>query len=376
KQLINKWKYINKKASELKGPALISSEYSLIMRLMRDIFSEDFNSIYVDKKIIKKEIITYLRSIGVRYNNIIVHHGKEDLFETFNVNEVIEGALERKVWLKSGGFIVFDSGEAMTSIDVNTGKYISSKNSAQTILRTNLEAADTIASQLRLRDIGGIIVIDFIDMESEKDRKKVYKRFLQCLESDRTKTEVLPFSKLGIIEMTRKNVSDGILGTMCSVCPHCEGSGFVKSQETIRLEIERKIRKLARESSSKAFLIKLNPSIAAQIIGIDGKNLKHLENITKKYISIKGDSSLPLDAFVVDAEGSVGEVREAGQPFKAGDILNLVVEETYLHNKNDAISRVDGYVIQIIDGRKYIGQRVEVEIKSVSKTSAVAEIHS
>ena len=376
KQLINKWRYISKKASELKGPALISSEYSLIMRLMRDIFSEDFNSIYVDKKIIKKEIASYLRSIGVKYNNIIVHHGKEDLFETFNVNEVIESALERKVWLKSGGFIVIDSGEAMTSIDVNTGKYISSKNSAQTILRTNLEAAETIASQLRLRDIGGIIVIDFIDMESEKDRKKVYKRFLQCLESDRTKTEVLPFSKLGIIEMTRKNVSDGILGTMCSVCPHREGSGFVKSQETIRLEIERKIRKLARESSSKAFLIKLNPSIAAQIIGIDGKNLKHLENITKKYINIKGDSSLPLDAFVVAAEGSVGEVREASRPFKAGDILNLVVEETYLHNKNDAISRVNGYVIQIIDGRKYIGQRVEVEIKSVSKTSAVAEIHN
>lgn len=375
KQLINKWKYINKKASGFDSPALISSEYSLIMKLMRDILSEDFDSIHVDKKIIKKEISRYLRSIGVRYNNIIIHHGKEDLFETFNVNEVIESALERKVWLKSGGFIVIDHGEAMTSIDVNTGKYTSSKSSAQTILRTNLEAAETIASQLRLRDIGGIIVIDFIDMASERDRKKVSERFLRCLENDRTKTEVLQFSKLGILEMTRKNVSDGILGTMCRVCPHCGGSGFVKSQETIRLEIERKIRKLARESSSKGFLIQLNSSIAAQIIGADGRNLKHLENITKKYINIKGDSKLPLDAFLVVAEGSVNQIKEATLPFKTGDILNLVVEEPYLHNKNDAISRVNGYVVQIIDGRKYMGQRVKIEIKSVSKTSATAEIH-
>src|SRR4030066_2004066 len=156
-QLVKKWKYIDKKASELNCPTLISSEYSLNMKLMRDIFSEDFDSIYVDKKIIKREISSYLRSIGIRYNNIIVHHGKEDLFETFNVNEVIESALERKVWLKSGGFIVIDHGEAMSTIDVNTGKYTSSKSSAQTILRTNLEAAETITSQLRLRDIGGVI---------------------------------------------------------------------------------------------------------------------------------------------------------------------------------------------------------------------------
>jgi ribonuclease G len=374
KQLIKKWAYIRKKASTLNKPELISSEYSLIIKLVRDIFSEDFSAIYVSKRVIKREIERYLRSIGIRFNNIIVHHGDEDLFDAFDVNEVIESALERKVWLKSGGFIVIDHGEAMTTIDVNTGKYTSSKSSAQTILRTNIEAAETIASQIRIRDIGGIIVIDFIDMAGEKDRKKVYNRFMQCLANDRTKTEVLHFSKLGLIEMTRKNVSDGILGTLCRVCPECSGSGFVKSEETIKLEIERKIRKLAKESSSKGFLIKLNSAIAAQIIGSDGRNLKHIENITKKYINIQGDSKLPLDTFLVVAEGTVGEIKDAAQPFKEGDILNLVVEEPYMHNKNDAISRINGYVIQIIDASKYIGQRLKVEIKSVSKTSAVAEI--
>jgi len=376
KQLVKKWSYIRKKASTLNRPELISSEYSLIIKLVRDIFSEELNAIYVNKKIIKREIERYLRSIGVRFNNIIVHHGNEELFDSFNVNEVIESALERKVWLKSGGFIVIDYGEAMTTIDVNSGKYTSSRSPAHTILRTNLEAAETIASQIKLRDIGGIIVIDFIDMAGEKDRKKVYNRFMQCLANDRTKTEVMQFSRLGLIEMTRKNVSDGILGTLCKVCPECSGSGFVKSEDTIRLEIERKIRKLSRESKSRGFLIKLNSSIAAQIIGSDGRNLKHIENITKKYINIQGDSKLPLDTFLLVAEGSVGEIKEASQPFKVGDILNLVVEEPYLHNRNDAISRINGYVVQIIDGSKYIGQRLKVEVKSVAKTSAVAEIQN
>ena len=374
KQLLKKWNFIKKKAAALNKPGIVFNEYSVILKLMRDMFSEEFSAIYVDKKVLKREIGRYLYSVGIKFNNIIVHHGKEDLFEAFNINEVIEGALERKVWLKSGGFIVIDYGEAMTTIDVNTGKYTSNKSSSQTILRTNLEATETICNQLRLRDIGGIIVIDFIDMASEKDRKKVYSRFLQCLENDRTKTEILQFSKLGLLEMTRKNVSDGILDTMCKICPSCGGSGYIKSEETIRLETERKIRKLTRESMAKGFLIKLNTNIAALVIGTDGRNLKHLENITKKYINIQGDSKLPIDSFIISAEGSIAEIQEASKPFKTGDILDLLVEEAYFHNKNDAISRVDGYIVQIIDGGKYIGQRLKVEIKSVSKTSAVAEI--
>ncbi|MBU4449941.1 MAG: Rne/Rng family ribonuclease [Actinobacteria bacterium] len=374
KQLIKFWSIIRKKAAISRVPVLIYQEYSIVIRLLRDIFSEDFGTIYVDKKIIKKEIIHYFRGIGVNFNNIILHHGTNELFEEFNVNEVIESALERKVWLKSGGFIVIDYGEALTTIDVNTGKFTSGKSSTQTILRTNLEAAEAITNQLRLRDIGGIIVIDFIDMSSEDDRSKVLSRFKQCLEKDKTKTEVLTFSKLGLLEMTRKNVSDGIIGALCKACPCCGGMGYIKSEETVRLEIERKIRNLARESNSKAFLIKLNPTIASLVIGKGGKNLANLEFITKKYIAIKSDENLPLDAFEVMSEGLANDIKEAAKPFRIGDILDMEVEEYYSHNKNDALSRVEGYVVQIIDGRKYIGTRVKVEIKSISKTSAVAVI--
>jgi ribonuclease G len=211
-------------------------------------------------------------------------------------------------------------------------------------------------------------------MTGERDRNKVAKRFQQCLENDKTKSEILKFSKLGLMEMTRKNVSDGILGTMCKVCPCCEGRGFVKSEETIRLEIERKVRKLARESNNKGFLFKLNSDIAALVIGQDGKNLKHLESTTKRYIAIQSDPKLPLDTFLLIAEGSVGQIKEAARPCRVGDLIDLIIEEQYLHNRNDAISRLDGYIVQIIGGGKHLGERVKIRIKSVSKTSAVAEI--
>lgn len=366
--------FVKKKVATLKQPGLIYEEQPMVLRLMRDIFSEDFDAIYVDKKNTKKEILRYLKGIGVNFNNIVLHHGENELFEEFSVDEVIDSALERKVWLKSGGFIVIDYGEALTSIDVNTGKYTSGKNSAQTILKTNLEAAEVITTQLRLRDIGGIIVIDFIDMVSEEDRQKVLTRFKQLLEKDKTKTEVLNFSKLGLLEMTRKNVSDGIMGTLCKTCPCCTGTGFVKSEETIRLDIERKIRKLAKSSSSKAFLIRLHPNVAALTIGRGGKNLKNLEAITKKYIAIKSDENLAMDAFMLETEGSIPEIIDAAKPFKIGDVLDLVIEEPYSHNKNDALSRIDGNLIQIMDGRKHIGQRVRVEITSMTKTSATAKI--
>jgi ribonuclease G len=374
KQLMKQWSYIKKKSLTSNEPQLIHQEYSIAIRLIRDIFSEDFDSIYVDKKDMCREIQKYIKNAGISFNNIILHRGNNDIFEQYNINEVIDSALERKVWLKSGGFIVIDYGEAMTSIDVNTGKFTSGRNSAHTIFKTNLEATEVIANQLRLRDIGGIIVIDFIDMINEVDRQKIIARFKQLLEKDKTKTEVLSFSKLGLLEMTRKNVSDGIVGTLCKQCPCCSGKGFVKSEETTRLDIERKIKKLAKERKSKAFLIRLNPSIASLVIGKGGKNLKHLESIAKKYLALKSDDNLAMDAFVLESEGTVSEITEASKPFKAGDIFNLTVEEPYSHNKTDGLARMNGYVIQIINGKKFIGKRVEVEVVSTSKTSAVAVV--
>lgn len=374
KILMRTWSEIQRRISKTNHPALVINEQPVVLRILRDMFSSEFEAIHVDDKETKKNISRYLGNIGVNFQNLYLFNGPGDLFEYFNVNEVIESAIERRVWLKSGGFIVIDYGEALTSIDVNTGKYTSNKNASDTILRTNLEAAEAICAQLRLRDIGGLIVVDFIDMTSEKDKQRVLEKFRQCLEKDKTKTEVLNFSKFGLLEMTRKNVSDGILGSLCKPCPCCSGSGFVKSEETIKYEIERKIKSTAIKNPEKAFLFKLNTSIACQIIGQGGRNLKFLESLTKKHIIVKGDDELPMDGMIVAVKGTYKEVEDAAKPFKIGDQIELLIEETYLHNSNDALARVDGYIIQIINGKKYIGKRVTAEIISVSKTSAVAKI--
>lgn len=374
KQLLKTWSIIQKKISRSQKPGLINDEQPIVLKLLRDLFSDDFKAIHVDNKEVKKEISRYFGNIGIRFTNINLHPGPDDLFESFNVNEIIESAIERKVWLKSGGFIVIDYGEALTSIDVNTGKYTSNKNAAETILRTNLEAAEVISSQLRLRDIGGLIVIDFIDMSNEKDKQKVFEKFRQCLDKDKTKTEMLNFSKFGLLEMTRKNVSDGIMGTLCRPCPCCSGAGFIKSEETIKYDIERKIKTLLIRNTEKAFFIKLNTAIACQIIGQGGRNLRALENLTRKHIIIKGDDNLPMDELVVVSKGTYKDIEEASKPFKIGDCLDLFIEETYLHNSEDALARIDGYIIQIVGGKKFIGKRVTVQIRNISKTSAVAEI--
>jgi ribonuclease G len=374
KQLLRTWGNIQRKISKTTSPSLIYDEQPIIIRLLRDLFSDEFKTIHVDNKEIKKEISRYFSNVGIKFSDIRLHVSPEDLFEDFNVNEVIESAIQRKVWLKSGGFIVIDYGEALTAIDVNTGKFTSNKNAAETILKTNLEAAEAISQQLRLRDIGGLIVIDFIDMSSEKDKQKVLEKFKQCLEKDKTKTEVLNFSKFGLLEMTRKNVSDGILGTLCKPCPYCQGIGYIKSEETIKYDVERKIKSILIKNPEKAFYIKLNTNIACQIIGQGGRNLKYIENLTKKHLIIKGDDNLKLDEVIIVTKGNYKEVEDASKPFKVGDFLELFVEDTYLHNSEDALARIDGYIIQIIGGKKYIGKKVKVEIKNVSKTSAVAEI--
>lgn len=374
KSLMKTWNEIQRRISKATKPSLIMSEQPIVLRILRDIFSEEFEAIYVDNKETKKEISRYLNNVGVKFPNLYLYDKTDDLFDAFNVNEVIKGAIERKVWLKSGGFIVIDYSEALTSIDVNTGKFTSNKNASETILKTNLEAAEAISKQLRLRDIGGLIVVDFIDMASEKDRQKVFDKFKQCLEKDKTKTEVLNFSKFGLVEMTRKNVSDGILGTLCKTCPSCLGSGYVKSEETIRFELERKIKSILLNNTEKAFFLKLNPVMACQIIGQGGRNLKNLEALTKKHVIIKGEENIPLDEVVIAAKGSFKEVEDISKPFKVGDIINLLIEDTYLHNSNDALARINGYIIQVINGKKFIGKQARVEIINVAKTSAVAKI--
>jgi ribonuclease E len=223
-----RWETVERKAKKASAPAVIYSEPELVVRVIRDIFSPDFVELVVDGAELHERVRDYLTEVAPDQLSKLRHHeGRLPLFEHYRVVEQIHKALERKVWLPSGGSIVIDRTEAMTVVDVNTGKFVGKSNLEETVVANNLEAADELVRQLRLRDIGGIIIIDFIDMLFERNQQAVVERLRSALARDKTKSQVMEVSSLGLVQMTRKRVSGGLLESFSETCPHCEGRGVV-----------------------------------------------------------------------------------------------------------------------------------------------------
>jgi len=375
KYLKRLWNNIQNKARRLDSPTLIHKELDLVHRILRDRLTLDFNNIVVDTKQLYDHIHNYLiKKIPQMHLKLKLHSGEKPLFEEMGVEKAIDLALKRKVWLKSGGFVVIDKTEALTAIDVNSGRFSGKNDLEETIFHINLEAVEEIVKQIKLRDIGGLIVIDFIDMEKEGNRLKIVEAMKNALQSDNVTTNITDISKLGLLEMTRKNVTEGIQDVLCKPCPYCDESGYILSEESMRLKTEIEIFKLSKESESEAFLIELNSGVAAMVIGQGGENVKKLENITNKYISIKGNDSISINAFNLLKEGTIKEIEEAAIPVYQGQVLDILVEEPHSYISKDAISRFSGYIIHIIDGGKYLHERSRVEIINVTKTYAQAKI--
>jgi ribonuclease E len=227
-----RWEGVERKAKKASAPAVIYSEPELVVRVIRDIFSPDFAELVVDDDDLYQRVIEYLQEVAPDLlPKLRRHDGRLPLFEEYRVIEQIHKALERKVWLPSGGSIVIDRTEAMTVIDVNTGKFVGRANLEETVVANNLEAADEVVRQLRLRDIGGIIIIDFIDMLFERNQQAVVDRLRDALTRDKTKSQVMEVSSLGLVQMTRKRVSGGLLDSFSETCPTCDGRGVVITHE-------------------------------------------------------------------------------------------------------------------------------------------------
>jgi ribonuclease G len=243
-----------------------------------------------------------------------------------------------------------------------------------TITKNNLEAVSEVVRQLRLRDIGGIIVIDFIDMANPKNRKLVEEALEQELARDRTKTYVVEISPLGLVEMTRQNVTDGPREILTNVCPACKGDGVVVSMETHAVDAERRIRRLIAGSRSKAFHIELNSQVAATLIGPGAERLAELEKETGRSLAVKGRQRAPHDHFVVLEQGSPDKVEDKALPVERGQELEVELEEAHQHSDTDAIARVDGYVVTVEDAASRVGEKVSIRIENVAKTAARAVI--
>jgi len=369
---------LQKRVAETPAPALVFQEADLSVRVVRDIFSSAFERAIVDDPKQHHRLVSFFsRTAPELVDHVELWEEDQPLFEAFGVEQVLDSTMSRRVDLPSGGYLMIDYAEALTVIDVNSGSFVGRGKAARledTITKTNLEAADEVVRQLRLRDIGGIIVIDFIDMARARNRDAVLKALRAALDEDRTKTFVVEISPLGLVEMTRQNVTDGVREIMTRPCPTCGGEGVIKSEETLAIEFERRMRDLAKETKDEALLLQMNPRVSAEFTRDDARVLKQIEEETGKWFHFEGSEGLPLDHFAVVLEDDLKRVVERAVPFRAGEEVHVEIVEPHMYSPGDAVAKVDGYIISIKGGGDYVGEKHLVRIEDAGRTEAVASL--
>lgn len=300
------WQRVLERGRANKAPALVYQDLRLIRRVVRDLFTDDVARLVVDSAEEHARVADLLGSFAPHLKDrLILHRDVEPVFERYGVDREIDRALRRKVWLKSGGYIVFDRTEALTVIDVNTGKYVGKTDLASTILRTNLEAVGEIVRQITLRDIGGIILVDFIDMEKEDHRRRVLEALNDAVQHDRAKLHVIDLTALGLVEITRKRVYQDLEQIMRIPCPYCEGRGRVLSPETMAMRVRREIRKLARTSKSPAILIEVHAQVAGALFRDGAGWVRALEEAHGKRLRVRGREGLHIERVnVAEVDGA------------------------------------------------------------------------
>lgn len=311
------WTRVQERSKSSRAPAPVYQDLHLIRRVVRDLFTDDVQRFLVDSKDEFQRVQDLLGSFAPALKpRVHLYRGETPVFEHTGVEKDLEKALRRKVWLRSGGYIIIDRTEALTIIDVNTGKYVGKTDLASTILRTNLEAVDEIVRQITLRDIGGIILVDFIDMESEAHRKRVMAALEEAVKRDRSKVHIIDLTALGLVEITRKRVYQDLEEVMRTPCPYCEGRGRVLSPETMALRVRRELRRVLRGAKGKAILVEINPEVREHVTRDGDGWLRQLEGQTGKHVRIRAREGMHRERLrVVEAETVEGleEAARAGQ---------------------------------------------------------------
>ncbi len=372
------WRSIQARAKTATAPELVYQEAELPLRVVRDLFTGDFEKAYVDNERAYRRIVGYLKKTSPHMvERVVRYRESQPLMESFGVEQEIKSTLSRRVDLPSGGYLVFDYAEAFTVVDVNTGRFVGSRSKSSgarledTITKNNLEAVKEVVRQLRLRDIGGIIVIDFIDMANPKNRATVEEALRSELERDRTKTYVVEISPLGLVEMTRQNVTEGPREVMTRKCPTCGGDGIVYSEASAAIDVERRLRTLAAGSRSQAFRVELAESIASVLVGPGARRLVELEALTKKRFFLEGKPGLHLDHFVVLSEGKLADLAPAA-PVEEGAELMLQLVEVDRHDGAAAVGKLDGLAVVVADAATLVGKRQKVRVERVLDGTAYA----
>ena len=304
KYLTGLWKKIVRRMDSMSAPSVLHSDLGQVARIVRDVFTDDIDKFIIDSKRDYDSVLNLLENLAPQLKSRVeLYRKRSPLFEYHDIEGQIEKALNRKVWLPSGSYICIDQAEALTAIDVNTGKFTGRQRLEDTVFKTNMEAAGEIARQLRLRDIGGIIVVDFIDMEKASNREKLLKKFQEAFKGDRSKAYVLGITELGLVQMTRKRVKLSLTPLLCEACPYCDGTGWVKSTSTTTIQAIRQIERECKTRGRGTITLTAHKDVIQQICESETDVLAKLE---KKYhrsivLSVSPDCHLEYYAITSDA---------------------------------------------------------------------------
>jgi ribonuclease G len=300
--LASVWEEIQLRKHEVAAPALLYSELSLPLRVIRDMANSKTRRIVVDDKKIYDEMKDFLsRFVAEPKPRLEHYHGALPIFDHFGIEARIDDNLGKKVWLKSGGYLVIDQSEALTAIDVNTGRFVGKRDLEETVLKTNLEAVQEVVYQLRFRNIGGLIIVDLIDMESQENREKVYRAFQEALRGDKAKSNILKISELGLVEMTRKRTRENLVQQLCAPCSYCAGRGYVLSRESVANKVLREIRKDLPRFSGRQIALSVNPQVAEVLLGPARKSLALLAEELGREIEVRARPGQHQEQFEVTA---------------------------------------------------------------------------
>ncbi len=298
KRLLRLWRRLKKKADTMQPPALIHKEAEMVVSMIRDVFTDNVDQVIVDDRAAYRKVISYARQVSPHLKDRVkLHKGDTPLFDLFKLEPEIDKMLQRKVWIKKGAYLIIDQTEAMVTIDVNTGRFVGRKDQEQTIFEANLLAAKEIARQIRLRDIGGLLVCDFIDMYNRDNRRKLYEAFGSYFAHDRAKRGMNPVTEFGLIEMTRERVRPSHMSTLSEACPCCNGMGRIMSKENLATKIERWFIRAKAEGKFDDYHLVINPRLAEVLMNHGTDRLSRIMKIHKCRINLVQDTTLPQQEY-------------------------------------------------------------------------------
>ncbi len=368
------WGQVMDSAKRQRAPAVVHRDQTLLYRTIRDVFGDEIDRLVIDDPEEYEKVSLVAGMVAPKLKDKIeLYDEDEPIYDHYRIEGELDRLLEHKVWMKNGGYLIIDETEALTAIDINTGKQVGTKSLSDTILRTNMEAAEEVCRQLRLRDMGGIIVIDFIDMEEASNRKKLGDHFKELLSRDRARTRVGKVSSLGLIEITRKRTGESVTEAITNVCPMCEGRGRIASADTVGLWIEREMRRRLNEEGN-AFFVECHPAVVERLIGADGESIEEMEHDLKRGLYIRANFDFGFEEFEIESN-TIEELDKQFMGYRRAQVLECNVRSSYEDTADKAIAWTDdGYYVELLSGNEHIGHRMKVVLQDMRRAFAVGDI--